>query len=212
MVSKTSVQLNFTVVGHYNVSNVNATLQLWNYTASSYVTSGEGYATYISDGVNVTTTLSINAIPDDFVSGGNAKIRFLGVLATTGEYRQETNQVKLQYRYNVNTYAPVLKVANQVEDAWKIRFSAYDQQNIARLTNCTITLRYGGASTQIQIIDGVYTQQQGAWIDLTGATTVDVDVRVVATVVEDSIIYARLDILVPTTSVYNQFLIAFQIT
>jgi hypothetical protein len=212
MISKTPVQLNVTVVGHYNVTSVNVTLQLWNYSAVAYATGGEGYTTYLSDGDNVTTTLSVNANPEDFVFGGSAKIRVHGVLATTTAYRQETNQVKLQYRYNVNTYAPVLSIANQVADAWKIRFNAYDQQNIARLTNCIITLRDGGSSTQIQIVDGAYMQQQGEWIDLAGSTSVDVDVRVEATVVDTSIIYVRLDLLVPTISVYNQFLIAVQIT
>jgi hypothetical protein len=212
MISKTPVQLNVTVVGYYNVSSVNVTLQLWNYSAAAYATNGEGYTTYLSNGDNVTTTLSVNANPEHFVFGGSAKIRVHGVLATTTAYLQETNQVKLQYRYNVNTYAPVLSIANQVADAWKIRFSAYDQQNMVRLTNCTITLRDGGSSTQIQIVDGAYTQQQGDWIDLAGSTSVDVDVRVEATVVENSIIYVCLDILVPTTSVYNQFLIAVQIT
>jgi hypothetical protein len=212
MISRTPVQLNVTVVGHYNVSSVNATLQLWNYSASAYAASGEGYTTYLSDGDNVTTTLSVTVTPEDFVSSGAAKLRFIGVLATTAAYRQETNQVKLRYRYNVNTYAPIFTVTNQVADAWKIRLSAYDQQNIARLTNCTITLRDGGSSLQIQIVDGAYTQQQGDWVDLVGFTSIDVDVRVVATVVETSIIYARLDILVPTISVYNQFLIAVHIT
>jgi Concanavalin A-like lectin/glucanases superfamily len=43
-----SPHLNFTALTYTSVDGVNITLQVWNYTTSSYPTSGQGYLTYVS--------------------------------------------------------------------------------------------------------------------------------------------------------------------
>jgi len=93
MTSNASTQLNFTIVSQYNISSVNVTVQIWNYSSSTYTTSGEGHLAYTSIGSNETKTLSINTNPQFFTSNGNAKIKITGVLATQNQFQQEINQV-----------------------------------------------------------------------------------------------------------------------
>jgi hypothetical protein len=88
-------QLNFTVVSEYNIANVSVTIQVWNYSSSAYVNSGEGYLTYTSSGSNETKLLSININPQFYTSNGNAKIKITGLKSTTSQYLQKINQIKL---------------------------------------------------------------------------------------------------------------------
>jgi hypothetical protein len=152
MTTNTPSQLNFTIVSEYDLESVSVTIQVWNYSSSAYVTSGEGYQTYSSSGVNETKLLSINTTPQWCTSNGNAKIKITGILTTTTQYHQKMNQVELVYSYtSSSTYDYVLKIVNQVSDAWKIRLKAYSQSNIARLTNCTIYFRSSSDGTSRQI-------------------------------------------------------------
>jgi len=91
-------QLNLTVVSEYNTANVNVTIQVWNYSSSAYVTSGEGYLAYTSNGANETRLLSININPQFYTSNGNAKIKITGVKSTTSQYQQKINQISLYYK------------------------------------------------------------------------------------------------------------------
>ncbi len=99
MTTKTPTQLNFTVVSQYNIASVSVAIQVWNYSSSAYATSGQAYLSYMSSGTNETKTLNIAANPQFYTSNGNAKIKITGVLATTTQYQQEINQVKLLYGY-----------------------------------------------------------------------------------------------------------------
>jgi hypothetical protein len=98
MTTKNPGQLNFTVVSEYNIASVSMTIQVWNYSSSAYVTSGEGYLTYASSGSNETKLLSININPQFYTSNGNAKIKVTGVKSTTSQYLQKVNQIKLYYK------------------------------------------------------------------------------------------------------------------
>jgi len=98
MKTKIPTQLNFTVVSEYNTANVSVTIQVWNYSSSAYVTSGEGYIAYTSSGSNETKLLSINTNPQFYTSNGNAKIKVTGVKSTTSQYLQKINQIKLYYK------------------------------------------------------------------------------------------------------------------
>jgi len=93
IISNTSTQLNFTIVSQCNISSVNVTVQIWNYSSSTYSTSGEGYLTYTSIGSNETKALNTNANPQFYTSNGNAKIKITGVSATLNQFQQEINQV-----------------------------------------------------------------------------------------------------------------------
>ena len=110
-------------------------------------------------------------------------------------------------------YDYVLKIVNQVTDAWKIRLKAYNQSNIGRLSNCTIYFyNGGGVSRQIYILNGAYSQQFGNWYDLTGLSTVYIAMTVSATSTGTSYVYAYLEVLVPDTSTYNLMIITFEVS
>jgi len=214
--TNTPTQLNFTVVSEYDIANVSVTIQVWNYSSSAYVTSGQGYLTYSSSGTNETKLLSINTSPQLYTSNGNARIRVTGLLATITQYQQKANQVKLTYSYtSASNYNYVLKIINQVSDTWKIRLRAYSHSNIARLNNCTIYFRNStdGTSRQIYIQNGAYTNQTGPWYDLPAnpaerymAVTLD------ASNSQVSYVYVYLEILIPNKTTYAQYVIAFEIT
>jgi hypothetical protein len=216
MTKNTPTQLNFTVVSEYDAASVSVTIQVWNYSSSAYVTSGEGYLTYTSSGANQTKFRLITTNPQLYTSTGNAKIKITGVLSTTTQYQQKLNQIKLAYSYSSSSnYNYVLKIVNQVSDAWKIRLKAYSQSNIGRLNNCTIYFRSSldGTSGQIYIANGAYTQQTGPWYDLPSSPAERyVAVALQATNSEVSYVYVYLEILVPSQTTYVQYVVAFEIT
>ncbi len=215
MTPNTPNQLNFTVVSEYDVSSVSVTIQVWNYSASSYATSGEGYLGYSSSGSNETKLLNINTNSQHFVSGGNAKIIVVGVLPTTIQYQQKINQIKLVYEYAAATsYDYVLRVNNTVTDSWQIRLKKYSDNNINRLQNCTIYFHNStdGTSNQILIENGAFTQNVGPWYNLSSSATIYIAMMVEATSTGTSYVNAYLEILVPDTMVYAQYIITFEIT
>jgi hypothetical protein len=130
MKTKIPTQLNFTVVSEYNTTNVSVTIQVWNYSSSAYVTSGEGYIAYTSDGSNETKLLSININPQFYTSNGNAKIKVTGVKSTTSQYLQKINQIKLYY-----------KIENRLDinGVYVIDLSTY---SLAYIQSVEIQLRY----------------------------------------------------------------------
>jgi len=130
MKTKIPTQLNFTVVSEYNTANVSVTIQVWNYSSSAYVTSGEGYLTYTSNESNETKLLSININPQFYTSNGNAKIKVTGVKPTTSQYLQKINQIKLYY-----------KIENRLDinGVYVIDLSTY---HLAYIQTVEIQLRY----------------------------------------------------------------------
>lgn len=211
----TATQLNFTIVSQYNTTSVSVAIQIWNYSSSAYVTSGEGYQAYASIGSNETKLLSININPQLYSSSGNAKIKITGIKSTKSQFQQETNQVKLLYKYNSSpTYDYVLRVANQATDPWKIRLKAYSQSNIGRLNNCTLNFHNStdGTSHQILIATGSYTQQMGPWYDLNALATAYVSMALQASDSQASQISVYLEILVPNKTTYARYILTFEIT
>lgn len=216
MTNNTPTQLNFTVVSEYGISSVSVTIQVWNYSSSTYATGGQGYQTYTSSGSNETKLLSITTTPQFYTSSGNAKIKMTGVLSTTTQYQQKTNQIKLVYSYSSSSnYNYVLKIVNQISDSWQIRLRAYSQSNIARLNNCTIFFHNAtdGTSSQIYIISGSYTQQTGPWYDLPSSPAERyIALTLEASSSETSFVYVYLDVLVPDKTTYIQYVLTFEIT
>jgi len=216
MTTNTPTQLNFTVVTQYDVSSVNVTIQLWNYSSSSYVTSGDGYATYISAGSgNETTYLNININPQLCTSTGNTKINVTGVLTTNSTYQQETNQIKLIYKYDASpSYDYVLRVNNTVTDSWEVRLKKFDNSSIDRLQNCTFYFRNAtnANSTQIVIENGAYINQTGPWYILGDSETIYIAMTVQANSAATSYVYTYLEIRTPNTTTYAQYVVTFEVT
>lgn len=213
MTANTPTQLNFTVVSEFDITSVNATIQVWNYSSSAYVMIGEGYSAYTSTGTNVTKYLNISTSPQFYVSNGNAKIKITGIKSTTSQYQQKTNQIKLAYIYNASpTYNYLLRMNENHGTNWKVRLRAYDQSNIGRLNNCSIYIYDGSNSTQIAILNGAYTQQTGLWYDLVASDVEYIWMNVEASSAETSYIYIYLEILVPNITTYAQYTLTFVIT
>jgi len=106
----------------------------------------------------------------------------------------------------------VLQVLNQTNDAWQLQIIEYSDDNINRLTNCTIWLNNGSVpNTQIQVIDGQYTQVSGNYYTLEGNGADSITLTVTTNATGTTYIYACLKILTPNTSTYSLYAITFEI-
>jgi len=216
MTTNTPAQLNFTVISEYDIASVNVTIQVWNYSSSVYATSGEGYLTYISTGVNETKLLSINTDPQFYTSSGYTKINVTGINSTTTQFQQKINQIKLAYEYSASpTYDYVLKVVNRVAENWTVNLQVYDNFSISRLSSLNITIHDGTSSNQIAITGGSITKSEGQPIDLPGGlgSTIYISItNLQATTTDISYLHVYLKTMVLNTSTYNLFIIVFEIT
>ncbi len=207
-------QLNFTIVSQYNIASVNVTIQVYNYTGSSYATSGEAYLNYTSSSTpstDETKPLNITTNPQDYASSGNAKIKITGAKTTPTQFQQKTNQLKLDYQA-ISDFNYVLNMTEKDSSDWEVRLKAYADSNKDRLENCSIYIYNGSNSTQIIILNGVYDQQTGPWIDLNASDTEYIWIHVETSGVETSRVYAYLEIRVPNTTTYAQYILTFKIT
>lgn len=211
--SQTASRLNFTVVIQWSVASVPVTIQLWNYTSSSYVTSGPGYLTYTSSGTastDETQTLTITSGFSTYVSGGEARMKITGLKFTVTQYDQGTNLDRLIYRAK---YDYVLRVRNNSgSQAWNIRLSQYDSNSISRLGNLTIYFHDGSTSPQIRVNDGTFNLSTGPLYSLGISTTIFIATEVEATTAGTSRIDTYLEIYFPGTTVFARYTITFEIT
>jgi hypothetical protein len=153
MATKAPAQLNFTIVSEYNLANVTITIQVWNYSSSTYVTNGEGYLTYTSNESNETKLLTINISPQFYTSNGNAKIKLTGVKSTTIQYLQKINQIELYY-----------KIENRlsINGAYAIDLSEYP---LAYIQSVEIQLRYRASDSGERWYLKAYNWTEAAYSD-----------------------------------------------
>ena len=158
MTMNTPTQLNFTVVSQYNIASVSVTIQVWNYSSSVYANSGQGYLQYISLGANETKLLTINTNPQFYTSNGNAKIKITGVVSTTTQYQQETNQIKLLYAW-VNSPPVLGPIGNKtVDELTPLTFTATASDPDVPPQTLTFSLGAGApAGASINASTGVFT-------------------------------------------------------
>ena len=124
-----------------------------------------------------------------------------------------TNKTSAKVNVSKGDFNCALNVSNLVSKSWKIRLKAYSDSGIDPLTNCTIYFHHNGAnSSQIKIVNGEYVQKNGTWYDLAGNDTVFIAVHTDSTGAGTSYVYTYLEILVPDTSTYAQYIITFEIT
>ncbi len=204
-----SPSLNFTVVCHNSVDGAVVTIQVWNYTTSSYVTGGQGYVSYTSTGGNVTKYLNITVNPASCLDGSNAKIRITAVLSTPTSFQQLINYVRLLQKPKQLSYDYVLNIQNQVADPWKVRLKAFSQTGLGRLLNCTLYFKNG--TQQIVVLDGSYSQDTGGWADLAGSGSIHIAVDVSAEFLGTSQIWVYLEVLKPSTTTRMSLVILFRI-
>jgi hypothetical protein len=136
-----------------------------------------------------------------------------GTAGTSIIYMNNTS-AKVSATASTPTYDYVLRIVNQVTDAWKMRLKAFTQNNIGRLTNCTISFHNStdGNSQQIIIANGIYSQQTGTWYDLKSLATVYISMGLQASDSQVSDIFVYLEILTPNKTTYAQYVLTFEIT
>ncbi len=210
--STTPASLNFTIVSTYTVGSVTVTIQAYNHTGSSYVTSGGGYATYSSAAspTNETQVLSITLNPTQYISAGQAKVRVKGTTSSTS-FQQKTNLLLLN-DFTDNTFDYVLKVVNQAGSSWNIRLSRTSDSNIGRGQNYTLYFHDGSTSRQIYINSGAYSgSTTGPWFTLAASSTDYIAIRAISSNVGTTVINVNLEIRSPTSAPTIQFPISFTI-
>jgi len=112
------------------------------------------------------------------------------------------------------TYDYVLKVNNTDPYSWQMRLKKYSDSNINRIKNSTIYFHNStdGASTQISIQNGAYTQDTGSWYNLNSLTTIYIAVKLEANATGTTRVYVFLEILKPNTTTYARYIITFEFT
>ena len=183
----------------------NIQVEVWNTTGSSW------------DWVmNITASQWNNMSVTSHLTSSTFTVRFLGGIEM-GDTTQDTWDIDatlLHVWTEEATYDYVLGVNNIETDSWQVRLKKYSDSNTDRLRNCTIYFHNSsdGTSRQIYIENGVYINQTGPWYDLGDSETIYIAMTVEASSTGTSYVRAYLEILVPNTSTYVQYVIAFEIT
>jgi hypothetical protein len=197
-----SPNLNFTVITHNSIENATVTIQVWNYTTSSYATSGQGCVSYTSKGTNVLHWLNVTSNTQTCLDVPEARVRVTSVYATTDSFQQITNLVRLQQEGSLQLHDYALRVTNSGASAYEVRLSRVSSSNLANLLNCTIYFRTG--QQQIQVIDGAFTQTEGIWATIPAAGSLDLLIEASSIGQESvSIIGAELTAREQGTSTYT---------
>lgn len=205
-----SPYLNFSVITHNSVDGATVTIQVYNYTSSSYQTSGQGYLTYVSTGFNNTSRLNVTLNPDTLLSGTYARIRVTSALDTTVSYQQQTNFVRLLQEASQRLHNYTLRITNTGADAYSVRLNHLGNSDIGRLINCTIYLSSG--STQLEVLGGSVTQSQGGWVGLGGFSSLDILVSSSSTTRDPkSTLSAEVEAMKTGTSTYTKLPVKFVI-
>jgi len=112
------------------------------------------------------------------------------------------------------TYDYVLRVNDTFTDSWQVRLKKYSDSNTNRLQNCTIYFHNAtnANSTQIVIENGSFNQTEGSWCTLTSLETIYIALTVEANSTGTSYVHVYLEVLIPTTTTYAQYVILFEIT
>jgi hypothetical protein len=134
-----------------------------------------------------------------------------GIGASTGAYDARCTQVWVVVNWESSSC--VLKVVNQVTDALNVTLKVYDSSNIGRLSGNTISFQDGTSSDQIIISNGNITQSQGSLYGLGGNTIIYICMNSLpSNTTGTSYLYTFLEIRIPGTTMYLQYIIEFEIT
>jgi hypothetical protein len=174
-----------------------------------------------SEWINVFTDLTPNSWNNvsvySYLTSLNFTIRFKGNSEINDRTQDSWNIDATQLHVWTSFETPfdyVLRVNNTVTDSWQIRLKEYSDSNIDRLENGTIYFHNStdGTSSQIVIENGSYTNQTGPWYDLDNLETIYIAMTVEANSTGTSYIYAYLEIRIPDTTTYVQYMLSFKIS
>lgn len=135
--STAPLQLNFTVVQQFTRGSVLVTIQVFNYTGSSYPTSGQGYLTYTSSATantDETKDLVITTNPQHYTSAGAAKVKIKAEAGQTFDKR--VNFLRLfYYQTQYGTTTPTLNYPS----GYNIVYGTYSSGTVPGSVNATDT-------------------------------------------------------------------------
>jgi hypothetical protein len=203
MATNNPFQINLTIVNEFDEESVNVTIQFWNYESSQYVTSGEGYLSYNSQGINETKTLSISLNPESYAHCGSVQLKIICVLNSEIAYQNKINQIKLDLAYNPTLYDYVLTVVSEKDYQQNIRLILYGYDNIQRLKNCTLWFDSDPVSPQIKIIDGTVVSSIGSWSNLASLSERPIIVKAEKSVSGSSVLYMRIEAVKGQSIIYT---------
>jgi hypothetical protein len=158
-----------------------------------------------------------NNVSVSYLTSSYFTIRFKGD-NETGDTTQDNWQIDATllhvWTYVKTTYDHVVRVNNTVTDSWQVRLKKYSDSNTNRLQNCTIYFHNAtnANSTQIVIENGSFNQTEGSWYNLTSLETIYIALTVEANSTGTSYVHVYLEVLIPTTTTYAQYVILFEIT
>jgi len=166
---------------------------------------------------NLTANNWNNVSVTDWLNNDNFTVRFLGGIESSDTNQDSWNiDATLLHIWTENDYIYdyVLRVNNTVTDSWQIRLKEYSESIISRLENCTIYFHNStdGTSGQISIENGVSSQDIGPWYNLPSSETIYIAMTAQANSTATSYIRTRLEIRIPSTTIYAQYIITFEIT
>jgi len=166
--------------------------------------------------MNLTASQWNNVSITSYLTSSTFTVQFLGGTETgdTTEDSWNIDATLLHVWTDDATFNYVLRVNNTETDSWQIRLKKYSDSNISRLQNCSIYFHNStdGTSDQIYIENGAYTQDVGPWYNLPSLETIYIAMTVEASSTGTSYVYVYLEILIPDTTTYAQYIITFEIT
>ena len=150
-----------------------------------------------------------------YLDSSTFTIRFKGETETSDTTQDSWDvDAMLLHVWTVGTYDYVLRVNNTATSSWQIRLKKYSDSNISRLQNCTIYFHNStdGTSSQIYIQNGLYINQTGPWYDLGDSETIYIAMTAATNSTGTSSISTYLEVLIPNTTTYAQYIITFEIS
>ena len=164
--------------------------------------------------MNLTASTWNNVSVTDWLNNENFTIQFLGGTENSDAIQDSWNIDATLLHLWTENYDYVLRVNNTVTDSWQIRLKKYSDSTISRLENCTVYFHNStdGVSGQIYIENGAYTQDVGPWYNLSSLTTIYIAMTAQANSTATSYVYTYLEIRIPGTTTYAQYIITFEIT
>ena len=181
----------------------NLTIDVWN---------GSSWQNVFTNLANGWNNISVSS----YLTTSNFTIRFKGSNETNDstQHNWEIDATLLHvWTFGETTHDYVLRVNNTVTNSWEIRLKKYSNSSIDRLQNCTIYFHNStdGTSAQIVFESGSFTNETGSWYDLGSLETIYIAMTVEANSTGTSYVYTYLEIRIPGTTTYLQYVITFEI-
>ncbi len=171
---------------------------------SNYSTQNVSGETY--DFMTLQSNISAE-VPSVILQNGTDNISFI--------YANNTSaRVTVNATTNFETYNYTLEIVNNNTTSWDVKLEVYDSSNISRISNATIILHNNiTSSTQIIISDGSITQSGGDYYNLSGSSTIYMEIKDLRESTEGtSYVNTYLRICTPDKTTYTLYIITFEFT